>query len=127
MTKKKREEKKKESETFPQYREEPKPTLIQQIQHLFKSKPKKDVIDEENPPTKKRFEDFFKNNESSAKKKIPITFNVGLAIMLFLTYLSVILVSLPSQPIVLVVAVPTLYLLVVFIRNERRRVESESY
>lgn len=51
--------------------------------------------------------------------RVPITFNVGLAILLFFCYLSVTFVSLPTFPELLLILVPTMYILLRYIKLER--------
>lgn len=67
------------------------------------------------------------------KKKLPITFNVGVAILLFVCYFSVLMVSIPmyalTEPavlfILLFVLVPTLYILIRYIILEREKYEQK--
>lgn len=60
-----------------------------------------------------------KNYGKGQKRKVPITFNVGVAIILFFCYLSITFVSLPAAPELLIILIPTLYILVRYIQLER--------
>jgi uncharacterized membrane protein len=53
------------------------------------------------------------------KKHTPISFNVGVAVILFFIYLIISFVSLPAAPALLIVLIPTLYILLRYIRLER--------
>lgn len=76
----------------------------------------KDLLGPEKKPS---FATKLKNLLKHQGKRAPITFNVGVAIILFFSYLSITFVSMPAQPQLLLILLPTLYILVVFIRSER--------
>jgi hypothetical protein len=72
--------------------------------------------------TEKKKSSFKSKLESltrSQGKKVPITFNVGVALILFFCYLSITFVSLPTYPQLLIVLLPTLYILIRYIKLER--------
>lgn len=52
-------------------------------------------------------------------KRAPITFNVGLAIILFLFYFSIMFVGGPANPMLFLLVIPTLYIIARYIRLER--------
>lgn len=66
-----------------------------------------------------------KNFTKSQRKKAPVTFNVGIAIILFFIYLSVTFVSIPTFPQLLLVLVPTMYILLRYIKLERDTYDEE--
>lgn len=83
-----------------------------------KKKPKLDLgLEEEKEPS---FMTKLKAIFKKQGKRAPLTFNVGIAVILFLCYLSIIFVSLPTQPQLLFILIPTLYILVRYIQLERR-------
>lgn len=55
------------------------------------------------------------------KERMPVTFNVGLSIILFFCYLSIFFVIVPNEPIILLVLLPTLYILAHHIKLEREQ------
>lgn len=57
--------------------------------------------------------------DHSLRKSAPMTFNLGVAIILFFAYLSITIVCIPSQPQLLIVLVPTVYILIRYIKLER--------
>lgn len=52
-------------------------------------------------------------------KKIPITFNLGLTIILFFCYLSISIVAIPTSPALLLIILPTIYIFVRYMKLER--------
>jgi uncharacterized membrane protein len=68
----------------------------------------------------------FKNPLKKQTKKVPLTFNIGLAVILFLSYLSVAFVSLPTFPQLLIIILPTLYILIKYIKLERELYDQKS-
>lgn len=74
------------------------------------------------PKVAKRSFDIVASIKSFVQKpmsRAPMTFNVGIALILFFVYGSLFIVSAPSQPILFVILVPTLYILIRYIRLER--------
>lgn len=61
--------------------------------------------------------------DTTLSKKIPLTFNVGLAIILFFIYLSILFVVVSSFPAIIFLILPTLYILVKYIKLERETYE----
>lgn len=59
------------------------------------------------------------------KQKVPLTFNTGVALLLFFCYLSITFVCIPTQPQLLLILVPTLYVLIRHIRLEREKYEQQ--
>lgn len=59
------------------------------------------------------------------KEKVPLTFNTGVAILLFFCYLSITLVSVTTQPQLLIILIPTLYVLVRYIKLEREKYDQK--
>lgn len=58
-------------------------------------------------------------------KKAPITFNVGLSLILFFFYLSIMIVGGPSQPMLFLFTLPTMYILARYIQLERKRSDEQ--
>jgi len=84
------------------------------------SKKKKNKLGLEFGPEKKpSFMSKFENLFQKKKQKVPLTFNVGIAIILFFCYLSITFVSLPTQPQLLIILIPTLYIIARHIKLER--------
>jgi len=83
-----------------------------------------EVDDEEKYPYKEKekpsfLKEVFKKRGKS--KNIPVTFNVGLSVILFFIYLSVLIVGVPKAPILLLVILPTLYIIIRHIKLEREQ------
>jgi len=78
-----------------------------------------DLDFEEDVKKKTSFISKLKKFAEGPKRKVPITFNLGLAIILFFCYLSVTFVSIPTTPALLIVLLPTLYILLRYIKLER--------
>lgn len=78
---------------------------------------------EESEKTTKFGNPFNKLREWSKPKKsdIPISFNVGLTILLLFIYISVVVVSFSSYPMLSLVLLPSIYVFLVFIKHERER------
>ena len=62
-----------------------------------------------------------KNLFQKKKKDIPMTFNIGLSVLLFFCYLSIMFVSVPTAPSLLIIIIPTLYIIVRHIKLEREQ------
>jgi hypothetical protein len=76
-----------------------------------------DLEDENKKPTvAERIQKFLKTDR---RKHTPITFNVGVAIILFFCYCAISIISVPSAPMLLLVLLPTLYILIRYIKLER--------
>lgn len=72
------------------------------------------------PSVVDRLRDFAQPPTTAIQKKAPITFNVGLAVILFFFYISIMITGGPSQPVIFLLAVPTLYILARYISLERK-------
>ena len=57
--------------------------------------------------------------KTDSGKRVPITFNVGIAIILFFVYVVITFLSLTMTPILLLILLPTLYVLLRYIKLER--------
>ena len=55
------------------------------------------------------------------KDNIPMTFNIVLSSLLFLCYLSIMIVSVPTAPSLLIIIIPTLYIIIRHIKLEREQ------
>jgi hypothetical protein len=86
-------------------------------------------LDSELPKVKKKkkqprflteIQDSFQSASSNVAKRAPITFNIGVSLILFFFYVSIMITSLPSQPILLLLILPTLYIIISHIRLERK-------
>lgn len=53
------------------------------------------------------------------KKQAPVTFNVGIAIILFFVFLGLAVIIVPVQPMLLLLFLPTLYILIRYIKLSR--------
>ena len=58
-----------------------------------------------------------------SKPRVPLTFGMGVAIILFFTYLSIAFVCLQNYPFLLFIIIPTLWALARLIKLERERYE----
>ena len=56
---------------------------------------------------------------SKPKNTAPITFNLGIVIILFFLYLAVTILTAPTQPLLLLIFLPTLYILARYMKLER--------
>ena len=91
-------------------------------------KKKKSDLESELPDKKRKkssiidqLKDYIHPPAKTAMQKAPITFNVGLAIILFFFYLSIMIVGGISQPIIFLLILPTLYIIVRYIKLEREQ------
>jgi hypothetical protein len=76
-----------------------------------------DLEDENKKPTvAERIQKILKTER---KKRTPITFNVGVAMLLVVAYLAITVMSVPEAPFLLLVLLPTLYILIRYIKLER--------
>lgn len=76
-------------------------------------------------PLIERIRDFVQPQTNTIQKKAPVTFNVGLAIILFFFYVSIMITGGPSQPMIFLLAIPTLYILARYISLERKRYDGQ--
>jgi hypothetical protein len=72
-----------------------------------------------------QLKDYVQPQTQKVTSKAPVTFNVGLAVILFFLYLSIMITGGPSQPIIFLFVIPTLYVLVKYIALERKHYERE--
>lgn len=97
---------------------------LSELESEFMPKDKKPVKKGDSVFTKVK--DYFQPDKSlNVKKKVPLTFNVGVALILFFFYFSIMITGGPSQPIIFVLAVPTLYILARYISLERKHYDVE--
>lgn len=92
------------------------------------NKKKKSDLELELPDKKRKkpsliskLKDFVQPPAKAAIKKVPITFNVGLAVTLFFFYLSIMIVGGPSQPLLFLLIIPTIYIIARYIKLEREQ------
>ena len=86
-------------------------------------------LPQRNPKRKKQniFTQLINSVKSFTKKttqRAPITFNIGLSLILFFSYISMLVVGLTSgitQPIFLLLIVLTLYIIIRYVKLERER------
>ena len=90
-------------------------------------KPEENDLESELPSKKKKknpsfidtIKDFTKPKTKIAAKKAPVTFNLGVAVILFLFYLSIMIVSRTFATFLLIL--PTLYILARYMKLEREQ------
>jgi len=63
---------------------------------------------------------IFKKRDSKIKG-VPVTFNVGLSVILFVIYFMVLIVGMQRDPYLLFIIIPTLYILIRHIKLEREQ------
>jgi len=68
---------------------------------------------------------IFSSFKEKTVQRAPITFNIGLSIILFFFYLSIMVVGGPAQPLLFLLIIPTLYIIARYIKLERKQNESK--
>ena len=87
---------KEDEEESVKYPEEKKPSILEKIREIFKKR-------------------------DSKVKGVPVTFNVGLSVILFVIYFMVLIVGMQRDPYLLFIIIPTLYILIRHIKLEREQ------
>ena len=82
---------------------------------------KKHKLDRRKKEKKPSIFSKLKGFSEGRKSNLPVTFNVGLNIILFLVYFSIMIVSVPTYPALLIIILPTLYVIVRGIKLEREQ------
>ena len=75
---------------------------------------------EKKPSFLEKIREIFKKRDSKIKG-VPVTFNVGLSVILFVVYFIVLIVGMQRDPYLLFIIIPTLYILIRHIKLEREQ------